>query len=438
MSDAWMSRRLPSEARRPLMAARLWSLAFQATSKLSLLLTLFLAASLLGVRDFGILASLQGLSYLTGFVADCGSSMLLEREVAAGRASTALLSMAVRLRLIVVVPAAILVVIATGLYTRDLGITSLATVFAIAAVAANSSALTDGLLQGQLRFRESALSQSAGRLTFLLGVAVLWVLRLHSLLAIGGMFALGEVMIAAIQSRVLVGSLQFAPADDESLPRGMRSALPYWLNSVFNLTYNRADTAIVLLLAGTVQAGLYAPASSLQTALMVVPGIAVTGLPNLGARLFSQGSHDVLRAMLRRALFGGVSLGLVCAVGMTALGSLIYGILGSSAFHASVVPAVILSWSLPFYAAEHALLGYLIAVGRPRATTWGYGAALFTALVGLVLLTPAYGAVGAAIGSMLREPVATIVLAVVAFRGRTATTRGGGGDMSALSADRPA
>jgi O-antigen/teichoic acid export membrane protein len=418
-------RRLPREVRQSLLSARLWSMAFQLTSKLSLLIATLLTASLLGVRDFGVLASLQGTAYLVGFVMDFGSSTFVEREIAAGRGSASLLRAAIRPRLAVVAPLAVLVVAGTFAWTHDdLGETALSCVFVTAALAINTSALTNGVLQGQLRFRGSALSQSMGRVLFMLGVAVLWLLAVRSLLVVGLVFALGELTIAATQARLLSGNLHFEHTDRSSTKRSAREALPYWLNTVFNLIYNRADVAVVALLAGANQAGLYAPASSIQNALSIVPSLAVTGLPNVGARVFSQGGHALLLSMFRRALVGGTLLGLVCAVAVTIGGIPFIHLLAGSAFRDSVLPTIILSWSLPFYAAETAILSYLIAVGRPAATTWGYGAALVTALLGLGLLAPAYGSVGASVGSLLREPVALVVLSFVAFGGRKRTAKG--------------
>jgi O-antigen/teichoic acid export membrane protein len=411
--------RLPPDVRRPLLSARLWSVAFQVASKVSLLGATFLAAGLLGVRDFGVLAALQGTAVLSGSVADVGTSMLVQREVAAGRASSSLLAAAIRLRLRVVAPLAGLAVGGTVAWTHDISVSALVGIFAVAALAMNCSALTDGLLQGQLRFRASALSQSAGRLGFFVAVAVLWLCSVHSLVATSLAFALGEVLIGILQACSLAGRLHLAPGGSMRMWREVRHALPYWINSVFNLVYNRADAAVVALLAGATQAGLYAPASSIQNALMVVPSLAITGLPNVGARVFSQGRPDIVLSMFRRALVGGTVLGLACAIAVTALGIPVTHLLGRSAFQGSVTPVVILAWSLPFYAAEHAILGYLVAVGRPRATTLGYGAALITALLGMAVLAPAHGAVGASVASLLREPVATIVLAVVAVKGRT-------------------
>lgn len=397
-----------------MISGSVWSLVFQGSSKTVVLATTFISARLLGVHDFGLLASLQGIAIVSGSVLDFGTSMFVQRELAATRLTPASWRTAVRIRLWLTPIAVVLALACVVQVHSPLG---LALAFMVAAsVAMNISALTNGALQGQLRFRSSALTQGAGRLVFLLVLLVEWATHLSSLPGIAAAFALGEVGIASIQWSLVRRAVPRVVASNTGTHVSIAAALPYWLNSVFNLIYNRADAAIVALLAGATQAGLYAPASSIQSALMIIPGLATAALPSVGAYAFTAHGSRTLRHMLRITLIASVLLGALAATAGAALAPTLLQRVAGGTFAGAVVPTQILVWSLPFAGAEFALLGYLIALGRPNATTWGFATSLVTALVGLAALSPRYGAIGAAFGSLAREPVTVGVLAILALR----------------------
>jgi O-antigen/teichoic acid export membrane protein len=406
--------RLPHEVVRLMISGSTWSLAFQGSSKIVLLAVTFISARLLGVHEFGLLASLQGIAIVSGSLLDFGTSMFVQRELAAGRLTNSSWRTAIRIRLWLIPVAAILASACLVLGRGQLGL-ALGCMVA-ASLAMNVSALTNGALLGQLRFRSSALTQSAGRFVFLLVLLAEWAVHLASLAGIAAAFAMGEISIAVLQSSLVRGRVHGALQSSSGKNVSITAALPYWLNSVFNLIYNRADAAIVALFAGATQAGLYAPASSIQSALIVIPGLATASLPNVGAHTFSSHGLRTLNRMLRVTMGASVLLGTLAAIAATILAPAMLRLMAGGAFAGAVVPTQILAWSLPFYGAELALLGYLVALGRPSATTWGYATALVTALVGLAALSPRYGAVGAALGSLAREPVTVGVLGILALR----------------------
>jgi O-antigen/teichoic acid export membrane protein len=377
------------------------------------LVATFLSARLLGVHDFGLLASLQGLSVVCAAVTDLGTSAYVARQLAANDLTTNDWKSAVSIRLYLI-PIAIAATAGSVLWGAS-GIRLALILVTGASVAMNVSALTNGALQGQLRFRASALSQCVGRIIFMSLVYAVWANNWASLSALAGAFFAGEMAIVILQVYLLRGTVSQRLS---SLPgvTSLLAALPYWLNSVFNLIYNRADTAIVALLAGASQAGLYAPASSIQSALMTLPGIVTAGLPSVAANVFGRDRHSALGPMFRAAFGLSIALGFVSALAATVLAPQLLRLLAGENFVGAVLPTQILSWSLPFYAAELALFAYLIAIGRPGATTWGYGTSLVTAVVGLMVLAPQFGAVGAAVASLLREPVTIVVLAWLAVR----------------------
>jgi O-antigen/teichoic acid export membrane protein len=188
--------------------------------------------------------------------------------------------------------------------------------------------------------------------------------------------------------------------------------------SVAFLAYNRADTSIVSFFSNQHAAGIYAPASSAQNALMVIPGALTAAVATVGARYAREGGAalDQLKIELWKIarLAFGLSVGLSAL--MTLFAPIFVRLFVGHQYGATVLPLRILCWSLPFNAVEFALLGLLTAAGKPRATVWFFVTSFVVALSAHAVLTPRYGATGGAAASLLREPVGLAVLVWVVRR----------------------
>jgi len=414
-------RRMPVDIRRLLFNGSFWLLVFQSSSKLTTLATTLLAAHELTVAEFGVFAAIQGVTIVAAAVLDFGTSAYVEREVAAHRGTAQLVHGAVMVRALVVAPAAALALLAGAALSASNETTMLSALFICAGLAINASSLTNGLLLGQLRFRGSAMTQVAGRLVFLTAMLLLWASSQTTVVLATFAFMIGEVA-------TLGGQVALLRSRPPTLVQGdyghhLLGALPYWLNSVFSLTYNRADSAIVAILAGPTAAGLYAPASAIQSALITVTGLPTAGVPNVGARVFAERGRDMVASVARRTGLVAIATGLVTAtIATVTADAIIQSLLGPD-FAGSVAPTQVLAWSLPFYGAEFALVGYLIAIGRPALTVWGYATALTVSLIGNLLLTPTHGALGGAIASLAREPAAVLALALAIWWSESKTGR---------------
>jgi O-antigen/teichoic acid export membrane protein len=84
----------------------------------------------------------------------------------------------------------------------------------------------------------------------------------------------------------------------------------------------------------------------------------------------------------------------------------------------AVAPAMILVWSLPFLCVQVTISQALIALGRPSQVTRAFVSGFAVALTMHALLGPRYGAVGAAVASLARDPVVTVVLLTQYYRMR--------------------
>jgi O-antigen/teichoic acid export membrane protein len=249
-----------------------------------------------------------------------------------------------------------------------------------------------------------------GRLTSAASAILVWRLGIEPAgpalaiaLLVGELVALvGIALVLHVEPR----SVAFAPAEPTTVL--LRRALPLACNGFFNLIYNRLDVALVLLLAGSAEAGLYAPASRIQDGLYLLPASAVAALLPLASRRFATGEGEVRRLLL-------VSIGLSLAVTLPAVGvvlllarPLVEVLLGGE-YAAAVAPVRILALSVPFIALSTPVVSTLLATDRAPATTAMFATGLVVSLTGLAILTPAGGAVGAAWASLLREPAISLV-----------------------------
>lgn len=400
-----------SLVRRTLLRGSFWAAIFQATSKLSVLVSTVVLARVLEVEAFGAFMSLLGVSLVFAAVTDLGSSMLVEREIAAARANRGLLFSATMLRVWVVAPVLATAVTLSALLSDgpNTSIEVLAP-FACGTLFLSCSMVTNAVLQGALRFRASALTQATGRVVFTVACVALWLspgAGTSNLALAACAYALGELVNLVLQ----VGTLLARPP---SLPDGRltryayRAYLPYWANSVFNLIYNRADVALVAVLASSQEAAFYAPASSLQNAMAMFPGLVTAALPAVGARIFADDpASGLLERTVRRSAVTAGAVGLVCSLALVGIAPFADRILGAD-YEESSTSIAILGFSLPFYGVGLALIAYLFAVGRPALTVWGFGAALVTSLIGQAVLTPIYGSNGAAVANLIREPMGVV------------------------------
>lgn len=393
-------------------AGTLWSLIFQLSSKASVLVGLLAAAKVLSLREFGTLVACQGAAVVSAALLDFGSSVFFERELAAGRAHAGLLKQLVRIKILVVTPC-LLTAAAVFTLTSDALPAQVVIATAAAGIFMNWSALSNGVLQGLLDFKSSALTQTVGRVSFAVGMlAVLVISPKESALPLcAWVIALSEAVLLASQLSRLKGTS--IPHPDAVLPtrRTYRLAAAYWMNSVANLVYNRADATVVAVLAGASVAGVYAPASTIQNAMVVAPGVVTAGLPNVGASVLRTGGsvRDVRRVAVRSGIIA-VAVGVAAsAATIVAVIPLAVAALGP-AYQDAATPAMILALSLPFYGAEFALLGYLVAIGRPELTVVGFVTALVVSISLSIALVPAFGASGAAAANLAREPAAVAAL----------------------------
>jgi O-antigen/teichoic acid export membrane protein len=394
----------------------LWTGVAQVGIKASTTAGAVLLALTLSPADFGKATAATSLALIFSVVFDAGFSVAAVRQLSCGAWSPAATrSSALTWRKRALLPVATLTVFSTVL-SPHLGGWSLVPAVLLYMIATSFGSLGAAMLTGLHRFRTSTLSIVLGR-----GFGCL---ALGLALALGGPISpaaavlclgAGELVTAATAFKLFASASDMqsdTPAVDQST--AIRAALPFALSTFFTLVYNRADVYVVSVFAGTQVAGIYAPGSQLQNALMVLPGIAGAATIPIGARLLSQrdraGTIWLVKSTLRLSLALTIP---ACVALWIALPRVLGATLGTS-YAAASGPARLLLLSLPLLAVEIPLLGILTAAS-PRSSSVVYGLGLVVCLTAHALLDARYGATGAAIAALSREPV-ILILALVALR----------------------
>lgn len=405
----------PSAGRRRslLLRGTGWVALTQAASKGALLLTVVIAARLLDVAEFGFVMSLYAVALIASEIWNLGTATMTSRDVAGGELSLHLGTRSLVRTRVHSFPlwAAVFLIGANLIHIDHAEATSALLLFALVSCAHNASTALEALLHSQLRFDRAAMAATFGRVFQLLCLPLFFLLLPERpVTVISAAFFAGESAVAVLLLRS-VRALPIEADRDEhgvstSVRRAVARALPYALSGFFKLGYGKADLILVTSLAGALQAGLYAPATRLQDALMLIPAIAVGTLVPLSARAVGTASSKDAESIFRHGL--AVSLGLsttAAAAAFILIPWLLPLVLGPG-FEGAVAPARILIWSIPLAAAQASVLASLIAQGRARATTVIHGTALLVTVLAHLALDRRYGAVGGAWASLAREPIA--------------------------------
>jgi O-antigen/teichoic acid export membrane protein len=268
-----------------------------------------------------------------------------------------------------------------------------------------------------MRFAAAGISVGAGRwITALVSLAAFPASPTTRLSILGGAFMAGEgltLVLAAIAAR--------EPRNEAENNRDRRltlsRALPFALNSLLGMAYNRFDVVILAALSTAVQLSLYAPASRIQDALYLIPStIGVVSLPAVASVWSRSKSLDEVRHLTHRLLVLGGFISLpVTALVFVFAPALIQVVLGAE-YAGAVGPTRVIVFFLPFACLQAPLLGALAGMGRARDTTKVFAMTFLTAIIMHASLDWWWGATGAAVASLARDPVALIVVVLLARR----------------------
>jgi O-antigen/teichoic acid export membrane protein len=273
-----------------------------------------------------------------------------------------------------------------------------------------------GIVRGRSDFRRFNAVRYGLTVTYAIGVVALFAFSVHALVPILVVILISNVvalLVAASSfSRVQLrarGRRVDRPLVRETLGYGIRAHLGN-LSPIDSL---QVDIAIVLAFVGPREAGLYTVAWSAAGVVRTI-GVAMglVSLPAL-ARSESGAEAKLLTGMFFRATVA-MSLGVAVLVWSTSgfLVPLIYG----SQFSGSVAIVQILVAGAAAASVRQVLNDCLRGVGKPLYGSIAEGSNWIAICIGLVILVPAWGVLGAATAVVASYLLALVVILRLAGR----------------------
>lgn len=410
---------------RLLLRSLFWLLSGDALAKVATLATTLIAVRVLNPLEFGRYTGFYATAVLAASTWDLGVSSLLTRELASDRLQAPIIRRLVSLR-VRTLPLW-LVVFAGGafVFARSSNVSVVALLaFAGASLAVGCNVLPLATLRAKLRFRAAAASLAVGRwcttavsllaLTHLVGggltTLAIATFSGEATILVLGMVLIGRTLYRRRERHVASGN--FNPARRLTL----RNAFPFAANSLLSIAYNRFDVLILAALATAAQVSLYAPATRLQDALYLFSGAAAGVALPLTARVWdSARGREEVRQLLRRLILLGLAVAMPLATLIFVYAPAIIRIALGDEYVGAVTTVRILIWFLPFAAVGAPILGALAGCGRAVDATKVFATAFGAALLMHLSLDWWWGATGAAVASLARDPAA-VALAIIYAR----------------------
>lgn len=379
--------------------------------------TAAIAARALTPGEFGKYVLCLATAVVAAGIWDIGLTQLIIREIASGRVglrSAIRRASLLRLKSAWLWALALLVAfIATGMLTDRLSLA----IVAISLTVTSHQLLLAGL-RAKLEFRKYSAAVACGRaFTFLLAFAALFSSHGRLLVLVLG-YLLGELVTLALTAIWLRAHWLASAPEPEARSREaitIRRSAPMAANAFLVLAYTRLDVVIVGTVVPSAQLGFYAIASRAQDALSFIPRTLSTALLPMMSSPHSR--PRVVRALIREGLIIGLA---VCAVALLAVEvatpQILTAVTGGGDYLQAVTPVRILAVSVLFMVVASPFLTAFIATNRAESTVIVYGAAFGVAMLLLPILAARWGATGAAIATLSRNPGAVLLSLGLAVR----------------------
>ncbi len=207
----------------------------------------------------------------------------------------------------------------------------------------------------------------------------------------------------------------------------LRQTLPFAASMLLTMIYARADVAIIGGWLGREQAGLYAPAATITTALFLLPaaiyGVVLPVLSRISSQLTTNSAaRQRFPDTARQALLGSTAVGLLLTLGLALVAHpLIEFVYGDEFAVGNNLPGTVLvtlSLILLLRCVSFVLAAVIVAADRQRQRVVVQGvAALFNVGVNLLLITRfGGGIVDVAIVYVLTEALLMLGYGALAWR----------------------
>jgi O-antigen/teichoic acid export membrane protein len=299
-------------------------------------------------------------------------------------------------------------------YPKEVIIAIFLSAISFVAVALNQICI--GYYQTTLRTHIHALGEFTGRLTLVIGLALL----IHfgaSFLPIMGILVLANLVFTAF---MLVDTLRHEKIRfmyDEPLIKEITTRMwPIALSITCNVVYLRGDALLLPFFRSQSEVGLYG------AAYRVLDIVSQTGMLLMGlllpllASTWATKNSEKFRLWYQRSFDLMLMAGLPICLATIFLASQIIQTVAGEKYAASALPLAILGVAM-FGVYVGAVFGHTaVAIGRQKETIWIYLSNAVITLAGYLIFIPLYGMVGAAALSTFSEVYAGILLFIVVSR----------------------
>ena len=378
------------------------ALAGDGASKLGALFVVIVAARLLSVEEFAVMATALAAAGVVAATLDLGAGTLLARDGARSRTDRgALLEGLLRAR----APLAIAVLAGAPVLGIWLGHPLVVVAAACLGVTAALGQTVYGLYRSCQDLRPEALQRLAAGL---LSVAVVACIPLVA--ARADALLLGLAAVAAFTLGPLV---RRAPGlVDRSVHISPRTALrltaPIGVLALATIVYYRSGMLVLAALADANETATFGVAAGIAFGLLALPNAITTALlPKLASE--DKAANRV--ACTRRVLAYTVVVAIVLAAAAAVVVPIGMPLVLGNEYAGAGAPFALLCIGIPLIATSGVIGTALLSIGRLRALGAQVGVSLAINLATLVLLVPPFGAVGAALATVACEAAGLVMLA---------------------------
>ena len=275
----------------------------------------------------------------------------------------------------------------------------LGTVFVLLSPALILSGYPANLFQGKQDLQRFNLIRVMAPLTYVTGLVVLYLthratLRLVIFFQLAG-FIVALLIGCGMAWRVLRPRLQW---NGSAIPRLINFGYKTQATSLTNYFNQRIDQLALSLFVPPRELGLYAVAVTISTAVTVFPQAA-------GIVTFSRGSSQTsadAKATIGVSFRASLVWLLACCSVLYVLSPFLIHLVFGAAFDGSILACRILLPGALMLGLNQVLYNGASALGRPALPSYAEGVSVGVTAIGLYLLVPRYGYVGAAIISFDR------------------------------------
>ena len=269
------------------------------------------------------------------------------------------------------------------------------------------------LFQGRQDLLRFNVLRVAAPLMYLAGLVGLYFTHRASLTSVV-VFHLAGWLVALGMGSVMVGS-RLKPRvhwNSSAIPRLIHFGVRTQVTNLANYFNQRVDQLLLSLFVPPRQLGLYAVAVTLSTGATVFPQAAGIVTFSRGASQSTEDARVTIGVSFRASLLWL----LICCSALFVLTPLLIRLLFGAAFDDSIAACRILLPGTLFIGLNQVLYNGASALGRPGLPSYGEGVSMAVTGIGLYLLVPHYGYVGAAITSSIAYSVSFLVMLALVRR----------------------